>query len=178
VGVRPIAAQLYERQIGEEREAARYPDEEAEELALIYNARGVPMEEARARAASSGSREGARRPRARELGLNPDDLGSPWRASIWSFAASRRARSCRSSPSSSAGARTASPRGRSRAFPVHRRRAAQPVLGPKRPARRGADVAIGAGAGAATYGIGHALHLDLRSACPPSSSHPGSVTFR
>jgi hypothetical protein len=41
--------ELYERQIGEEREELeRYPEEEAEELALVYNARGVPMEEARA----------------------------------------------------------------------------------------------------------------------------------
>jgi VIT1/CCC1 family predicted Fe2+/Mn2+ transporter len=82
--------ELYERQIGEEREELeRYPDEEAEELALVYNARGVPMEEARAmtrrvlqdpdKALVALARE--------ELGLNPDDLGSPWRASIWSFAA-------------------------------------------------------------------------------------------
>jgi VIT1/CCC1 family predicted Fe2+/Mn2+ transporter len=82
--------ELYERQIGEEREELdRYPEEEAEELALIYNARGVPMEEARAvakrvlqdpeQALATLSRE--------ELGLNPDDLGSPWRAAISSFAA-------------------------------------------------------------------------------------------
>jgi VIT1/CCC1 family predicted Fe2+/Mn2+ transporter len=82
--------ELYERQIGEEREElARYPEEEAEELALVYEARGVPMEEARAmtrrvlqdpdKALAALARE--------ELGLNPDDLGSPWRASIWSFAA-------------------------------------------------------------------------------------------
>jgi VIT1/CCC1 family predicted Fe2+/Mn2+ transporter len=80
--------ELYERQIGEEREElARYPEEEAEELALIYNARGVPMEEARTltrrvlqdpdKALAALARE--------ELGLNPDDLGSPWRASVWSF---------------------------------------------------------------------------------------------
>jgi vacuolar iron transporter family protein len=82
--------ELYERQIGEEREELeRYPEEEAEELALIYRARGVPMEEARAlarrvfedpeQALDTLSRE--------ELGLNPDDLGSPWRAAIASFTA-------------------------------------------------------------------------------------------
>lgn len=82
--------ELYERQIGEEREELeRYPEEEAEELALIYRARGVPLEEGRAlarrvledpvQALATLSRE--------ELGLNPDDLGSPWRAAIASFAA-------------------------------------------------------------------------------------------
>lgn len=82
--------ELFEHQIGEEREElARYPDEEAEELALIYEARGVPLEEARAltrrlvrdpaRALDTLARE--------ELGLNPDDLGSPWRAATWSFVA-------------------------------------------------------------------------------------------
>jgi hypothetical protein len=39
--------EFYEHQIGLEREElAAYPDEEAEELALIYNARGLAMDEA------------------------------------------------------------------------------------------------------------------------------------
>lgn len=82
--------ELYEYQIGLERdELAQYPDEEAEELALIYNARGVPMDQAREmanrlmtdpeHALATLSRE--------ELGLNPDELGSPWGAALWSFAA-------------------------------------------------------------------------------------------
>jgi vacuolar iron transporter family protein len=82
--------ELYERQIGEEREELeRYPEEEAEELALIYEARGLPIEEARTvarkvlqdpvQALATLSRE--------ELGLDPDDLGSPWRAAIYSFGA-------------------------------------------------------------------------------------------
>jgi len=82
--------ELFEYQIGEEREELeRYPDEEAEELALIYEARGVPIEDARAmtrilvrdpeRALDTLARE--------ELGLNPDDLGSPTGAAIASFAA-------------------------------------------------------------------------------------------
>jgi VIT1/CCC1 family predicted Fe2+/Mn2+ transporter len=82
--------ELFEFQIGEEREELeRYPDEEAEELALIYEARGVPLEDARAltktlvrdpeRALATLARE--------ELGLNPDDLGSPWGAALSSFGA-------------------------------------------------------------------------------------------
>jgi vacuolar iron transporter family protein len=51
--------ELYEYQIGLERdELEKYPEEEAAELALIYE----------------------------ELGLNPDALGSPWGAAISSFA--------------------------------------------------------------------------------------------
>lgn len=80
--------ELFEYQIAEERdELARYPDEEAEELALIYNARGVPLDEARtmtrkliadpAVALDTLARE--------ELGLNPDELGSPLQASAASF---------------------------------------------------------------------------------------------
>jgi vacuolar iron transporter family protein len=80
--------EMYEYQIALEREELReYPDEEAEELALIYQARGVDLEQARAvsrallaqpdKALDVLSRE--------ELGLNPDDLGSPWRAASASF---------------------------------------------------------------------------------------------
>jgi VIT1/CCC1 family predicted Fe2+/Mn2+ transporter len=82
--------ELYERQIGEEREElARYPEEEAEELALIYNARGVPLEEARkvARKLLQDPEKALATLSREELGLNPDDLGSPWRAAIASFAA-------------------------------------------------------------------------------------------
>lgn len=80
--------ELYEYQIGLEREELdEYPEEEAEELALIYNARGLDMEQAREvatemlqdpeHALDTLSRE--------ELGLNPDDLGSPWGAALSSF---------------------------------------------------------------------------------------------
>lgn len=82
--------ELFEHQIGEEREElARYPDEEAEELALIYAARGAPMDEARViTRAMMGNREEALKTLAREeLGLNPDDLGSPWGAATSSFLA-------------------------------------------------------------------------------------------
>jgi VIT1/CCC1 family predicted Fe2+/Mn2+ transporter len=81
---------MYEYQIGLERdELAEYPEEEAEELALIYAARGMDPTQARAlaqtlikdpaQALDALSRE--------ELGINPDDLGSPWGAAIASFVA-------------------------------------------------------------------------------------------
>ncbi len=82
--------ELFEYQIGLEREELEeYPDEEAEELALIYNARGLPLEEAR-RIAQDLMRdpEHALNTLAREeLGLNPHDLGSPWGAALSSFLA-------------------------------------------------------------------------------------------
>ena len=82
--------EMFEHQIAQEKdELERYPKEEAEELALIYAARGIPLEEARdvatklianpAQALDTLARE--------ELGLNPDDLGSPTGAAISSFIA-------------------------------------------------------------------------------------------
>lgn len=82
--------ELYEYQIGLERdELNEYPEEEAEELALIYNARGVPMETARQTALQIiQDKENALATLSREeLGLNPDDLGSPSGAAISSFVA-------------------------------------------------------------------------------------------
>jgi len=82
--------EMYEYQIGLEKdELDEYPDEEAEELALIYEARGMPLERAR-----EISNDLMRKPQhaldvlaREELGLNPDDLGSPWVAAIFSFVA-------------------------------------------------------------------------------------------
>ncbi len=82
--------EMFEYQIALERkELAEYPDEEAEELALIYQARGLELEQARALARTLfASPEQALDVLAREeLGLNPDDLGSPWGAAGSSFAA-------------------------------------------------------------------------------------------
>ena len=81
---------MYEHQIALEREElAEYPEEEAEELALIYAARGLELEQARAMARTLLSRpEQALDVLAREeLGLNPDDLGSPLGAAVSSFLA-------------------------------------------------------------------------------------------
>ncbi len=80
--------EMYEHQIAlEKAELDAYPEEEAEELALIFEARGVAIEAARRHAAQlvadpvnaldTLTRE--------ELGLNPADLGSPEGAAIASF---------------------------------------------------------------------------------------------
>ncbi|AAZ96189.1 conserved membrane protein [Thiobacillus denitrificans ATCC 25259] len=82
--------EMFEYQIGLERdELEKYPAEEAAELALIYAAKGMPEGEAKRvadtlmenpeRALDTLARE--------ELGLNPDELGSPWTAALASFAA-------------------------------------------------------------------------------------------
>ena len=80
--------EMYEYQIGLERdELDEYPEEEAEELALIYEARGMNLEQARAM-----TRQLVKQPDAaldalarEELGLDPDDLGSPFAAAAASF---------------------------------------------------------------------------------------------
>ncbi|PKM08884.1 MAG: hypothetical protein CVV14_02165 [Gammaproteobacteria bacterium HGW-Gammaproteobacteria-4] len=82
--------ELFEHQIALERaELAEYPEAEAEELALIYAARGLSMDEARALAARMvGDPRIALDVLSREeLGLNPDDLGSPFGAAGFSFVA-------------------------------------------------------------------------------------------
>ncbi len=80
--------EMFEYQIGLERdELAAYPEEEAHELALIYEARGISAEEAQRMAQTViTDPERALDALAREeLGLNPEDLGSPWGAAIFSF---------------------------------------------------------------------------------------------
>ena len=80
--------EMYEYQIGLEREELEhYPDAEAEELALIYEARGHAREEAASLAKKLiADPDKALVTLAREeLGLNPEDLGSPWGAAIFSF---------------------------------------------------------------------------------------------
>src|SRR5450759_258594 len=80
--------EVYEYQIGLERdELAEYPEEEANELALIYAARGMAPDEAKRLADSMiADREHALDTLAREeLGLNPAELGSPPGAALSSF---------------------------------------------------------------------------------------------
>jgi VIT1/CCC1 family predicted Fe2+/Mn2+ transporter len=83
------ARELYLRQIAvEKQEITEVPDEEAEELALIYQAKGLPENEAKSladrliqnqsNALDTLSRE--------ELGIDPDELGgSAWAAAATSF---------------------------------------------------------------------------------------------
>jgi len=81
--------ELYERQIGIERdELAQRPAEEQEELALIYQAKGLPEDQAQALAARLiADPAAALDTLAREeLGVDPDELGgSAWEAAISSF---------------------------------------------------------------------------------------------
>src|SRR6185437_16280211 len=71
----------------EREEVAEYPEEEAEELALIYEARGVEIGEARkvSRALLANPEQALDVLAREELGLNPDDLGSPLGAALSSF---------------------------------------------------------------------------------------------
>ncbi len=82
--------EYYEYQITLEREElAEYPLEEVAELTLIYTAKGLPQADAERlanrlledpdQALDTLARE--------ELGLNPEELGSPWAAAIASFLA-------------------------------------------------------------------------------------------
>lgn len=82
--------EMFEHQIAQEKEElALYPDEEAEELALIYEARGLPIDEARsvAKTLISDPKTALDALAREELGLNPDDLGSATGAALWSFLA-------------------------------------------------------------------------------------------
>jgi len=81
---------LYEHQIAQERdELSQYPEEEAEELALIYHARGIELEQARAMAQAifRDPEQALRSLSIEELGIHPDELGSPWAAALSSFLA-------------------------------------------------------------------------------------------
>jgi VIT1/CCC1 family predicted Fe2+/Mn2+ transporter len=80
--------EMYEYQIGLEREELdQYPEEEANELALIYAARGMAPAAAKQLADNMiADREHALDTLAREeLGLNPAELGSPPGAAVSSF---------------------------------------------------------------------------------------------
>jgi VIT1/CCC1 family predicted Fe2+/Mn2+ transporter len=82
--------EMFEHQIGLERdELAQYPEEEAEELALIYAARGLARDDALklAKAIIADPTQALDTLAREELGLNPDDLGSPWGVAVSSFLA-------------------------------------------------------------------------------------------
>ena len=80
--------EMYEYQIGlEKEELAQYPEEEAAELALIYEARGLDAVKAKELADSmiADPDKGLDALAREELGLNPEELGSPWGAATFSF---------------------------------------------------------------------------------------------
>jgi VIT1/CCC1 family predicted Fe2+/Mn2+ transporter len=80
--------EMFERQIASERdEVARYPAEEAAELALIYEARGLAKEEAErvAKSLIANPKSALDTLAREELGLDPGELGSPARAALSSF---------------------------------------------------------------------------------------------
>lgn len=81
--------ELYQRQIAiEAEELAAVPEEEEQELALIYQAKGLPQEQAEQLAAQLvANQEEALDTLAREeLGINPEELGgSAWEAAGASF---------------------------------------------------------------------------------------------
>lgn len=82
--------ELFRSQIALERdELARYPKEEAAELALIHAARGVPRPDARrlAERIVAGPTRALDVLARDELGRDPNALGSPFGAAVFSFAA-------------------------------------------------------------------------------------------
>jgi VIT1/CCC1 family predicted Fe2+/Mn2+ transporter len=82
--------ELFERELAVEREEiATMPEQETTELALLYEGKGLkPEEAAQVAERVMADPETALDAHAREeLGLDPDELGSPWRAAAASFLA-------------------------------------------------------------------------------------------
>lgn len=80
--------EVFEYQIDIERqELAEYPEEEKEELSLIYQTRGIPKKDADDLASLmiNNPDTGLNTLAREELGLNPDDIVSPIGAMIYSF---------------------------------------------------------------------------------------------
>ncbi len=80
--------EMFEYQITlEKKELELYPEEEMEELALIYEARGLEKEDARsfARMMMRNPAQALDTLAREELGINPDELVSPYGAAIFSF---------------------------------------------------------------------------------------------
>jgi len=80
--------EFFEYQIALEKEELElYPEEEASELAVIYRARGIPADEAKkmANLIISDPDQALDTLAREELGLSPNDLGSPMGAAVASF---------------------------------------------------------------------------------------------
>jgi vacuolar iron transporter family protein len=82
--------EVFEQQIAmEKQELEMSPKEEEEELSLIYQAKGVPEQEAAqiARRIIKNPKTAIDTLAREELGLDPSELGSPWGAAMSSFLA-------------------------------------------------------------------------------------------
>ena len=80
--------ELFERQIEiERREIREHPEAEHVELVQIYQRKGLPRRDAQqlARAMMADPQRALDTHAREELGLDPTDLGSPWRAASSSF---------------------------------------------------------------------------------------------
>jgi vacuolar iron transporter family protein len=80
--------ELFEQQIAmEKQELEMSPKEEEEELSLIYRAKGIPAQEAAilARRIIQNPKTAIDTLAREELGLDPSELGAPWRAAVSSF---------------------------------------------------------------------------------------------
>jgi VIT1/CCC1 family predicted Fe2+/Mn2+ transporter len=85
-----VQREVFEARIAlEQREIQRAPQDEREEVSVIFQAKGVPPADAD-RVADHIMADPAvvlDLMAREELGLNPDDLGSPWGAAVFSFLA-------------------------------------------------------------------------------------------
>lgn len=82
--------ELFERQLAiEKEELETSPEEERHELALIYRAKGLPKADAERMASLLliDKKAGLDTLAREELGLDPQELGSPWGAAVSSFVA-------------------------------------------------------------------------------------------
>ena len=80
--------EAFERELEFERqEIEMHPEDEQRELQLIYEAKGIDTATAAevARQVMSDKDVALETMAREELGLDPDDLGSPWGAALWSF---------------------------------------------------------------------------------------------
>jgi VIT1/CCC1 family predicted Fe2+/Mn2+ transporter len=158
--------EMYEYQIALEREElAAYPEEEAAELALIYRARGLASQDAErlAQAMVADPARGLDALAREELGLNPAELGSPWGAAVFSFASFAAGALIPLVPFLLVPGASALPAAVALTAVALFAVGATLSLFTGRPALLGGlrMLAIGAAAGAATYGIGMLLGVSL-----------------
>lgn len=158
--------EMFEYQIAEEAaELDRYPEEEAEELARVYEGRGIPLDEARAITSKlAQNRDQMLATLAREeLGLNPDDLGSAWGAALSSFGAFATGALVPLAPFALGAGRLALPIAVAAAGACLIGVGAVLSLFSGKSALRGAlrMLVIGAAAGAATWGIGQLIGVSV-----------------